>query len=130
MLRPIFAILLLATATMASAQIPVMINTSESPLHIISTTAVLTDFLHEVKVQNVSGKKITGFQLGVIMTVPSGCGPKEVIAPQQLLSPDSMDIAPGATGTTQSYRFTPASVRSFEQEYHAREVLTQLTVVS
>jgi hypothetical protein len=109
--------------------VPIMINLPQSPLHFISIKSTLTDFLHEVTVTNVSGKEIVNFQLGLIMTIPSACGPKEVIAPQQLMLPDDVDIEPGAQDTTTNYRYYLTDVARFMQQNHARGVITQLTVV-
>lgn len=108
---------------------PRMINPPGSPLLITSVTMDLTDALKTVTLKNVSGNTITSFQLGVIMAIPSACGPKEAFSPERVMQADRVSIQPGATAQTNDYRFSFSEISSFAAASKASDVQTQVAVV-
>jgi hypothetical protein len=132
MQNPFRCLLLLACSATLCAQgitVPRMVNPADAPLYIISTNSNLTDFLNTVTFKNVSGRKITSFQLGIIMSVPAGCGPNQVFGAERLMQADRIVIDPNANAETYRYGFGPSDVEAFAAEARARVVQTQFTVV-
>lgn len=123
-------ILFLAAMQTVQAQIaPSMVNLSNAPIKLVSITSTVGDFLSSVKLTNVSNKTVVSFQLGVIMSVPEGCGPTEAYSAAQLMQLDAVNVEPGAKIQTASYRFAPKVVNDFGKENNASVVHTQLAVV-
>ena len=108
---------------------PVMVNPPGSPLHIVSITCTLSDFLHVVRFKNESGKEIVSFQLGLVMTVPKSCGPHRVTSQLRNFSPDRITVLPGGEAQTGQYRFDPLEVQDFAHKSEAQEVFSQVTVI-
>jgi hypothetical protein len=81
-------------------------------------------------IANISGTAVSGFQLGLIMVIPDGCGIREVIGAERLLPFEDAAIGAGATSKTLDYRFAPDEAEWFRTQNAGSAVLTQLAVVS
>jgi hypothetical protein len=118
------------SANFASAENPpAMVNAPDAPVKLVSITSTLSDFLSVVTTRNVSSKVVKSFQLGIIMSVPQGCGPVEVFGEEQVQPIDRVDLAAGESVQTKSYRLAPESIHAFGIKNHADLVQSQLTVV-
>jgi hypothetical protein len=126
------ALLLVAFSThLAAAQAsPSIVNSPGSPLLIVSNTSTMNDFLSSLQLRNVSGRSVSSFQLGYLKLVAAGCGPAEVIAPEELFDPDRVEIASGAEFKTRSYGLSPSAIERFATENGAVDVQTQIAVVN
>jgi hypothetical protein len=123
-------ILLSLLACSAFGQIvPAMINPVGTPLQLVSINSNFTDFLNVVTVKNISDRQIASFQLGIIMSVPNGCGPKQIFGSERLMQPDRVVIARNATAETRKYGLAPGDIQMFGAANEARVVHTQLAVV-
>jgi hypothetical protein len=114
----------------AGAQVaPAMINHQNSPLWITSITSTMTDMLQTVEVKNVSDRPIRSYQLGLIMTVPAACGPREVVGPERLMQLDRVSVPVGAKAKSVDYRLAPKEIEQFGFQNVGRSVHSQIAVV-
>lgn len=109
--------------------VPTMVNAPDTPVRLVSINSKIEDFLSEVTTKNVSEKTVKSFQLGVIMSVPSGCGPEEAYGKEIVLRIDRVNLAPGVSVQTEKYGLKPGDVGAFQLMHHADQVHTQLAVI-
>jgi hypothetical protein len=99
-------------------------------LGLVSIESSVNDFLEVVTSKNTSNRAIVSFQLGIIMSAPAACAPKEVFGQERPMPFDRIGVlAPGSTLPTLSYRLSPQDVASFGSRTSAREVHTQVAIV-
>lgn len=126
----LFFIAMLCCVGLRAQISPTMINKPDAPLQFVSITSNFTDFLHGVTLKNVSNKPITSFQLGIIMSVPTGCGPTEAFSPERRFPSDRVGaLAPGQSIATKDYGFSPKEVLDFTSANLGRIAQTQLAIV-
>jgi hypothetical protein len=106
-----------------------MVNAPDAPVRLVSITSSLDDFLKNVTTKNVSDKTVRSFQLGVVLSVPQGCGESEVFGNEEVQRIDSVNLAPGVSVQTQDYKFEPKRVSDFRVGNHGDVAESQLTVI-
>ncbi len=126
----VFMNALIAVSVTAGAQMtPAVVNDPSSPVKVLSVTATLTDFLSTITLKNQSTKAITELQFGLVMGIPVGCGPQEIIASEEKLRIDHVSLAPAAEIHLSDYMLAPEKWASFRSAYQSKDVYSQLAVI-
>jgi hypothetical protein len=123
---------LLSTCSLiAHGQIaPMMVNQSGSPIQFVSVTSSLSDLMENVKVKNVSRQRVSSFQIGLLMSIPSPCATSSVYGDQRLFRVDKVNVGPGQEQATEHYLLYPSIINDFDTHGKARAVISQIAITS
>jgi hypothetical protein len=117
--------------TVASGQlIPAMVNLPQTPLQFVSINSDAGDYMEAATLKNVSGREISSFQIGLIMSIPAPCAPTPEFGAERVLRVDRVIVPAGQTAITHDYGVSPLTIKSFDKSGMRRIVLSQISVTS
>jgi len=107
---------------------PSIVNTVSGPIQVVSTVARPNDMISEMSIRNSSSLKISQIRIGLIISIPLGCGEIEYTSREHTRSM-SVDLSPNATVTLKDIHVSPKAMAKLQRSRRATSLVSQIAIV-
>ena len=108
---------------------PLIVNSPNSPVRIISVTSRPNDLISSMTVRSESTKTVKSIRIAVLVAVPRGCG-QNTFQSQDHEADRVIELLPKSTTSIAEVGMSPKAVKKIERDHKAVAVVSQVTISS